>query len=434
MKFIEPRLLKGFRDFLPEDMLLRQKVISIIREIFELHGFLPLETPTLEYLDILSGKYGEEADKLIFHFKDHGERDVALRYDLTVPFARVIAQYQELARPFRRYQIQPVWRADKPQKGRFREFYQCDCDIIGTEDVTAEYEVISVIYDSLKALGFKKFVIKINHRQILNGLLSLTGLEQSYISPLCRSIDKLDKIGTEGVKEELLRNGFSEKSSEKIIKILSSGTTSIIEEIDGITSSISNDAIFQKALTDIKTLFGYFKSAGIPEENYAFDISLARGLDYYTGMVFETVVSEPKIGSITGGGRYDELIGMFAKERIPAVGTSLGLERIIEVIKAFNLLEIPRNVSKALVVNFSEETTEYTVKIAHLLRSNGMGCEIYPEKAKLSKQIKYADKLHIPFVLIAGNEEMADETVLVKILENGTQERIKLQKLPVFLK
>jgi len=434
MSLIEPRLLKGFRDFLPEDMILRQKVISIIRNVFELHGFLPLETPTLEHLDILSGKYGEEGEKLIYKFKDQGERDVAMRYDLTVPLARVIAQYPELPRPFRRYQIQPVWRADKPQKGRFREFYQCDCDIIGVEDITAETEIISSVHDSLKALGFQKFCIKINHREVLNGLLAYAGLEQNFLLPLCRSIDKLDKIGPDGVKDELIQNGFSNAAVARILEMLQVNDPVSAFAMDLVSEKIGKFVKTGSAVLQLRKLFGYLKESGIADEYYKFDISLARGLDYYTGTVFETVVSEPKIGSITGGGRYDELISIFTKEKIPAVGTSLGLERLIEVIKIFELLPVPSSVSKALIVNFSEETTGYAVGVGQLLRANGIPCEIYPEPGKLQKQFKYADKLHIPYVLIRGSEEIADGSVVVKKLADGSQNRIPLENLIEFFK
>lgn len=434
MKHIEPRLLKGFRDFLPEDMILRNKVISIIREVFELHGFLPLETPTLEHLDILSGKYGEEGEKLIYKFTDHGNREIAMRYDLTVPFSRVIAQYPELPRPFRRYQIQPVWRADKPQKGRFREFYQCDCDIVGAEDVTAESEIISVIYHSLKALGFEDFVIKINHRSILNGLLSVTGQDAKFLLPLCRSIDKLDKIGTDGVGNELLQNGFSQASADKILNILTISNTSSNDNMEKAAADLMDNEESRTAMQQLKKLFGLLKASNIHERYYKFDMSLARGLDYYTGTVFETVVNEPKIGSITGGGRYDELIGMFAKEKIHAVGTSLGLERIIEVVKTFNLIEVPKSVSKVLIVNFSDETSDYTSLLANVLRADHIKCEIYPESAKLAKQIKYADRLQIPFVIICGSEEMKERNVLVKKLSDGTQTTVKIDSICDFLK
>jgi histidyl-tRNA synthetase len=431
MSLIEPRLLKGFRDFLPEDMILRQNVISIIRNVFELHGFLPLETPTLEHLDILSGKYGEEGEKLIYKFKDQGERDVAMRYDLTVPLARVIAQYPELPRPLRRYQIQPVWRADKPQKGRFREFYQCDCDIIGVEDITAEAEIISAVFYSLKALGFQKFCIKINHREVLNGLLSYSGLDQSFLLPLCRSIDKLDKIGLDGVKDELIKNGLSNAAAAKILEMLQINDP--VSAMNLVSEKLGKYENAGSAVLQLRKLFVYLKESGIADEYYKFDISLARGLDYYTGTVFETVVSEPKIGSITGGGRYDELISIFTKERIPAVGTSLGLERLIEVIKTFELLPVPASVSKALIINFSEETTGHAIGVGRLLRANGIPCEIYPEPGKIQKQFKYADKLHIPYVLIIGTEEMADESVMVKKLADGSQKRIALTDLVSFI-
>lgn len=434
MSKIEPRLLKGFRDFIPEDMILRNKVISIIKKVFELHGFLPLETPTLEHLDILSGKYGEEGEKLIYKFKDQGDRDVAMRYDLTVPLARVIAQYTDLQRPFRRYQIQPVWRADKPQKGRFREFYQCDCDIIGVEEITAEAEIISAVYDCLKALGFTNFCIKINHREILNGLLSVIGLGEEYLLPLCRSIDKLDKIGIDGVRDELQKNGFSDDAIIKILELMQNDNLDSVSLLKIISEKMGKSAPMESTIDQLRKLFVYLEAAGISEQYFKFDVSLARGLDYYTGIVFETVVSEPKIGSITGGGRYDKLISIFSNERIPAVGTSLGLERLIEVIKAFNLLQINSNIAQVLVTIFSPESIEHAIGISRLLRENNISCEVYPAASKLSKQIKYADKLHIPYVLIIGTEELADESVMIKKMSDGSQKRVPVSDLVSSLK
>jgi histidyl-tRNA synthetase len=433
MKKIEARLLKGFRDFLPSDMLLRNEVIRIIRNVFETHGFLPLETPTLEHLDILSGKYGEEGDKLIFKFRDQGERDVAMRYDLTVPLARVIAQYRDIIKPFKRYQIQPVWRADKPQKGRFREFYQCDVDVLGTASVTADAEIISVIYHSLKALGFEEFLIKINHRKLLNALLKFAELGDDAILPLCRSIDKLDKIGIEDVKNELTSRGFRSEQTEKIFEVLSPGLGDggfSLDETEKLLGAIPEGA---EAINDLKEIISYITSMGVGGDFISFDLSLARGLDYYTGAVFETFVSKPKIGSITGGGRYDELVGMFINEEIPAVGTSLGLERIIDVVKEHELIAVPRTVTRALFANFGGSAGMEAMKIMSGLRSDGIQCEIYPEAIKLGKQFKYADKLGIPFVIIIGDDELAKSEAMVKNMRTGDQTGIKISELSVYI-
>ncbi len=422
---IEPRLLKGFRDFLPEDMLLRNKVIGIIKEVFELHGFLPLETPTLEHLDILTGKYGDEGEKLIFNFKDQGDRDVAMRYDLTVPLARVVAQYQELPKPFKRYQIQPVWRADKPQKGRFREFYQCDVDILGSESRLADAEILSVVYHSLKELGFREFLIKINDRRLLNAMVRYTGKSDDAVVPFCRSMDKLDKIGVDGVKKELQSSGFSSEQIEKVFKVLSPGLEKESFDINEVSKLLAGDDEADAALEDLKKIFSYLDSLGVEKDAYIFDLSLARGLDYYTGTVFETVVTRPKVGSITGGGRYDELVGVFTSQGLPAVGTSLGLERIIEVINEHGFINAGQTVAEALVVNFGDDVSKEGLKLVKILRESGIPSEIYPDSAKLGKQFKYADKMGIPAVLICGTDEITRGTVVVKNMKTGGQEEIK---------
>ncbi|MBN2134436.1 MAG: histidine--tRNA ligase [Acidobacteria bacterium] len=431
---IEPRLLKGFRDILPEDMLLRNEVIKRIRTVFEAHGFLPLETPALEHLDILAGKYGEEGDRLIYKFKDQGERDVALRYDLTVPLARVVAQYQELPKPFKRYQIQPVWRADKPQKGRFREFYQCDVDILGSQSITAEAEILSVVNSSLLNLGFDEFVIRINHRNLLNSILIFSGLGEDALIPVCRSIDKLDKIGPNGVKEELKKSGFSNEHIESIFKLIERKFSSNRDYLDSLKKDLGGIQEAVLALEEMSTLDSYMQAIGIYEKRYQFDISLARGLDYYTGMVFETEISRPKVGSITGGGRYDKLVGMFLKDDIAAVGTSLGLERIIEAVKEFNLVQVPPNSTSVMITNFGNNENLEAFKLLARLRNGGINAELYPDNVKMGKQLKYADKVGIPFVVILGEEEISEGKVKIKKFPEGDQDEISISGLVSYFK
>lgn len=430
---IVPRTLKGFRDFLPEDMLIRQKVIDKIKVVFENHGFLPLETPTLEHLDILSGKYGEEGEKLIFKFTDQGNRDVAMRYDLTVPLSRVVAQYNEIQKPFKRYQIQPVWRADKPQKGRFREFYQCDVDIIGTKSLMADADILSVIYHSLIAIGFKEFKIRINHRSILNSILEYTDIPSEEIFSFCRILDKLDKVEKEKLKEEFIASGFSEKNIDTVYTVLGLNSDQNQNSLSDIKKTLGTTEEGQKAIEELSALLSILESMNIKPEFYELDFTLARGLDYYTGMVFETVVEKPKIGSITGGGRYDELIGMFASEDIPAVGTSLGLERIIEVVKELNLMEVQNCVTEVMICNF-EDTFNSSVTLLSQMRNNGIATELYPESKKLAKQFKYADKMGIPYVIIQGKDELDKGSLQVKNMIDGEQAIIQSSEIISYIK
>ena len=405
MKTIEPKILKGFRDFLPEQMAIRQKIFSIIKNVFQSYGFDPLETPSLEYAKILLEKSGEEANKLIYRFKDQGNRDVALRYDLTVPLSRVIAQYPDIPKPFKRYQIQPVWRADKPQKGRYREFTQCDVDIVGSSSPLADAEIIVIIYDILKKIGFENFIIRINSRQILFSIMQSAGVPQNKTLSVIQSIDKLDKISFEEVKQELITKNIKPEIIEKIFRLI---------------KKAKPDLFLQQVLSLVKKL-------DVPKNFFRFDPVLARGLDYYTGPICEAIIEESKIGSIAGGGRYDKLIGMFTDKDIPACGTTIGIDRIIDVIKELNLWpELSSTTTQVLVTLFDKFFLNQAIEISQMLRSENINTEIYLDfEDGLEKQLKCADKKGIPFAVIFGPEEIQKNTVILKNLKTRTQKEIQ---------
>ena len=406
-KLIEPRTLAGFRDFLPTDMIVRKKVMGILTNIFQKYGFDPLENPTLEYQDILLGKSGAEAEKLMYLFKDPGSRDVGMRYELTVSTARVLAQYPTLPKPFKRYQIQPVWRADKPQKGRYREITQCDIDTFGTTSPLADAEIIAIIYEGLKGIGFKEFTIRINSRQILFQVMANAGISEDKYLTAIQSIDKLDKKTQEEVEKELEAKGFSLKS---------------IKDIFASLKNISpND--------NLKDIFAAVEKLGVTKDYFKFDPILSRGLDYYTGVVFETAVTEPKIGSVTGGGRYDKLIGKFTGQDIAATGTSFGIDRICDVITELNLWpNTPKTSAKVLVTIFSKNLVDKSLEITSLLRENGINAEIYlDQNSKLDKQLKYADQKGIPFAIIIGPDEAAKNLITIKDLNKKMQTTTKLE-------
>lgn len=408
--------LKGFRDFLPEDMVIRQKVISTLKGVFESYGFQPLETPALEYAETLLGKTGEEAEKLFYIFNDPGGRKIGLRYDLTVPVSRVLAQYQnQIPLPFKRYQIQPAWRAENPQKGRYREFTQCDIDTFGSKSPMADAEILAVTYSCLKALGFNKFVIRINSRQVLFDILDKAGIsdKEKQLSAL-RIIDKLDKISEDEVKKELVEKGFEPTTADQFLESI------------------------KKAKPDdnLKELMGYLKLLGVGEEFYRFDPTLVRGLDYYTGVIFETKVEEPKIGSITGGGRYDNLVESLGGPDMPATGSSFGLDRICDCIKELNLWpDLKPTETKVLVSVFSPDLLEISIKTTKILRDQEINAELYLNyEAKLDKQLQYADQKGIPYVVIIGPDEVKKNSVVVKNLKTREQKEVTLEDLPNELK
>ncbi|RQW02366.1 MAG: histidine--tRNA ligase [Calditrichaeota bacterium] len=422
---MKPRIYKGTRDFLPEQMIKRNFVIDTVKDVFEKFGFEPLETPTLELWETLSGKYGDEGDRLTYRFTDRGKREVGLRYDLTVPLARVMAMYPEISKPFKRYQIQPVWRADKPQKGRFREFYQCDIDVIGSSSMLADAEIISAIHEILVILGFRRFEMRINSRKILSGIVQVAGIESEKETEVARSIDKMDKIGREGVRKELKETGFSDKQLNIIFDILDiTGTNR--EKLVETATILKDSESGMMGIQEMSDLFEFLREYNIPEENIHFDLFLARGLDYYTGPIFETVVREPKIGSITGGGRYDRLIGIFSGNDQPATGCSIGLERIVTVMDELGMF--PGNLKtkvQVLVTIFDEGGIHYSISLAGILRQAGIYTELYTGSAKLRGQFGLANDRSIPLVLIAGPDEREKNMVTLKNMMTGEQQTIK---------
>lgn len=411
MAKIKPQTLKGFRDFLPEEMAIRQKVIDTLREVFESYGFEPLETPSLEYSATLLDKYGDEAEKMVYTFKDKGGRDVGLIYDLTVPVSKVLALYsQKIPFPFRRYQIQRIWRAEKPQKGRYREVLQCDVDSFGTSSPLADAEIVAIIYECLRKLNFEKFTIRINSRQVLFKLISDLGIKQKdkQLSVL-RTIDKLDKTSQVKVKKELKEKGLTDKKIEKLLSLIKSA----------------------KPDENLKQLFNYLKWLGVNEKYYQFDPILVRGLDYYTGPVFETYVEKPKIGSISGGGRFDKLISVLGGPDIPATGTTIGLDRICDVIKEKNLMpNLSSTPTEVLVTIFSSEYLEKSIEMTNKFRKSGVNTELYLEpETKLDKQLKYADKKNIPFVIILGPEEIKKKVITLRDMKAKSQKKLSLKQL-----
>ena len=432
---MEPQIPKGFRDFLPERMRLRKRLIAKMTDVFERFGFEPLDTPCLEYAETLLGKYGEEGDRLIYKFQDRGERMVALRYDLTIPLSRVVAMHPEIIKPFKRYHIAPVWRADKPQKGRFREFYQCDIDIIGTTSMYADGELLVITSTVLNELGFKNFIIRINNRKILNAFALKNGIPEDKLPDFLRSLDKLDKTGLEGVFAELTEKGLlSDRLRSSIASLTAEGAASDHEAclalLDGL---VQGHALGQEGVVELRTIHETLKGHDVDPSCYRFDFTLARGLDYYTGPIFETIVTEPKIGSITGGGRYDNLIGLFSKETFPATGTSFGLERLITIMEELGSAEANQPITQVLITQFDPQLMHRNLRIARLLRDAGINTEVYFNPDKLKKQLTYASHKAIPFVTILGPDENSAEKITVKNMTAGTQETLLQTDLAAWL-
>jgi histidyl-tRNA synthetase len=427
MNKITLQILKGTRDFLPAQFILRKKVIEIIARTFERFGFEPMETPAMEYAETLEGKYGEEGDRLIYKFEDRGGRKVALRYDLTVPLARTMAMYQ-VEKPFRRYQIAPVWRADKPQKGRFREFWQCDADIVGSREMWADAEVIAVTYCALKNLGFNEFTIRINNRKLLNGMALYGGVTDKEMAGFFRIIDKAEKAGWDEVKKELASKNFSEKAIEKTIALMVDDTQGDTA-LSRLKTTLAGIPSAQEGIAELEKIQRCLVNLGVEQRNVLFDGSLARGLDYYTGPIFETVIENPRIGSISGGGRFDSLIGMFSGKDVPATGTSLGLERIITVMEELAMLPMTPTVSQVLVTVFARDFFGESLKVASELRSAGICAEVYVNDDKLKKQLDYANKKGIPLVIIIGPDEKEKGEVVLKDMEQKIQATVPRQEL-----
>ena len=408
------------RDFLPAQMILRQRVIETFRGVFERHGFEPIETPVLEYYETLTGNLDDE--KLIYHFEDHGGREVGLRFDLTVPLARFVALHQnELTFPFKRYHIAPVWRADRPQRGRFREFWQCDADIVGSASMLADADVVSVVVECLEAIEIGDFQVRINHRKLLEAVARYAGVDEERAGSVYRSIDKLDKIGAEGVIAELRESGVSDSSAGAIVELVGA-TGSPSELLSQVASTLGDTPGAADALRDLNELFDALAASGVPEERYRFDLSLARGMGYYTGPVYEAVHSEVSIGSLAGAGRYDGLVGRFSKQELPATGISLGIERIFEVLQEQGRQLEARSVTQLLVTVFDREHAGESLRLATELRRAGIRTEVYLEPQRnMGRQLAYADAKGIPLAAVLGPDEIARGVVAIKDLRTQEQ-------------
>lgn len=436
---------KGTRDFAPDVMVKRNYIFSTIRKTFEKFGYMPLETPSMENVETLTGKYGDEGDKLIFKIlnsgdflKDVSEKDFseknlnavaknvsekALRYDLTVPFARFVVMNQNsIAFPFKRYQIQPVWRADRPQKGRYREFYQCDADVVGSDSLINEVELVQIFDEVLSNLKIN-VAIKINNRKILSGVAEAAGVPDKMMD-MTVAIDKLDKIGKDGVVKELQERGFSDDAISKI-SVLFELNKSNEENLAAVSAILQNSETGKKGIEELQYIFDYTKELGLSTAKLEFDVTLARGLNYYTGAIFEVKALDAQMGSICGGGRYDDLTGIFGLPNVSGVGISFGADRIYDVMNELNLFPSSATVStQVLFANFGVAEEKYCMGLLKSLRNAGINAEIYPEASKMKKQFKYADDKAIPYVAIVGESELAAKTVSLKNMKTGEQETI----------
>lgn len=448
---IKPSLPRGMRDFPPEVTVKRNFIFRSIRKTFEKFGFLPLETPSMENLSVLTGKYGDEGDKLLFRVLNSGDyllklenkeqlvsdtnllsskiSDKGLRYDLTVPFARyVVMNRNEIALPFKRYQIQPVWRADRPQKGRYREFYQCDADVIGTNSLICEAEIALMVHEAFSKLGLRDYVLKFNSRKILEGIAEIAG-DSGRVETFFVVLDKLDKIGIEGVKEELSKRDFSKTFIQNLVDIISfSGSNK--DKIEFLKKALKTSDVAKKGIEEIEKVLYYINSLVGEMSEIEFDFNLARGLSYYTGVIFEARALNVKIGSIGGGGRYDNLTGVFGMPDVSGVGFSFGIDRIYDVMDELQLFE-SQNVSttRILITNFEENAEKFTLRILSKIRAAGVNAEIYPDTVKLKKQLNYANKKNIPYVLIIGPDELKKAVCTLKDMGTGDQAELSIEEL-----
>lgn len=442
---------KGTRDFAPEVMVRRNYIFGVIRSAFERYGYLPLETPSMENLSTLTGKYGEEGDQLIFKVLNNGDYlkdaddaalsqrdskklsfsicDRALRYDLTVPFARfVVMNHNQLVLPFKRYQIQPVWRADRPQKGRYREFYQCDADVVGSNSLINEVELIQIFDEVLTKLGLPDFSIKINNRKILSGMAEVANASDKMMD-MTIAIDKLDKIGADGVAKELREKGFNDNQLDIINGVLTlKGSNS--DKVDQIERLLGSSEIAQKGIAELRFILSRVEAVGLERGKLELDLTLARGLNYYTGAIFEVKANGVQMGSICGGGRYDDLTGIFGVPGLSGVGISFGADRIYDVMNELNLFPAEIGATtKVLFANFGEQEEMFILPVLRDLRKAGVNAEIYHEAAKMKKQFKYADDKRIPFVAIIGADEMANGQVSLKNMQSGDQTTMAIADL-----
>lgn len=442
MAQFEAKTLKGFRDFLPDAMAPRQAMLRVIEATFERQGFVPLSTPALEYAETLTGKYGDEGDKLLYKFQDHGEREVALRYDLTVPLARVVAQHRnDLQLPLRRYQVASVWRADKPQRGRFREFMQCDADIVGPYTALADAEVLCTGLAVLRSLGIEGAMLHLNHRDLLFSFLQAAGVDDPDQQLKCiRAVDKLDKIGQAGVTAEIVREcGLTDEQAAKAIAPFlaaeaTGGAESEFARIRAFFQQELTAAALESALSAVarlETVLGLVTAAGFGAM-IQFDRSVARGLDYYTGVIYETRLTDPRvagIGAVMSGGRYDHLIGMFSRDEIPAVGISLGLDRLLAALVELGLIPGGQGTTPVCVTVFSADQAGTSLQVAQLLRDAGLRVEVDTQGGKLGKQLERAAKRGNVLAVVLGPDEVAAGEAVLKDLRKGEQLKVKIAEL-----
>ncbi|MDC0466289.1 histidine--tRNA ligase [bacterium] len=448
----KPSIPKGTRDFSSIEVSKRNYIMDIMRTSFKNYGYQPIETPSFEKSETLMGKYGEEGDRLIFKILNSGDflkktdaaflneknslkvtssiSEKALKYDLTVPFARYVVQHQnDLTFPFKRSQIQPVWRADRPQKGRFREFYQCDADVVGSKSLWQEVELIQLYDDVFNQLNLEGVVIKLNNRKVLSGIAEVIGAEDKLID-FTIALDKLDKIGEEGVKTEMLQKGITEEALEKLKPLLGLKGTPV-EQLVALKEILSTSVTGLKGIEELEFIYEAFQTLILKTANLEFDLTLARGLNYYTGAIVE--VSPPKevqLGSIGGGGRYDDLTGIFGLKEMSGVGISFGLDRIYLVLEELNLFPFAVLANtKVLFINFGDKESLYAMQAMATLRKNNIACELYPDSTKMGKQMSYADKRSIPFVILAGEKEINSQSFTLKNMKSGEQSECSIQQL-----
>lgn len=452
----KPAIPKGTRDFLPHEVAKRNHIYTTLKNVFAKYGFGPIETPSFELSRTLLGKYGDEGDRLVFRILNSGEKvkkadlkaleedrlpsfvnslsEKALRYDLTVPFARFVVQHQnELTFPFKRYQIQPVWRADRPQHGRYQEFYQCDCDVVGSDSLWHEVELVQIFDEGLTNLGLPGFTIAINNRKILSGIAEVCG-ESDKLIDITVAIDKLDKIGLEKVLEELQGKGVSDDALSKLQPLfqMQGSNEDLLSQLDAY---LQTSEIGKKGVEELRWVLDKVNALGLQRADLKVDVTLARGLNYYTGAIFEVKAHDVKMGSICGGGRYDDLTGLFGLKNMSGVGISFGADRIYDVMQTLDLF--PKDTEKSvdvLFVNFGDKEADRAMTLLHQLRKDGLSGELYPKSTKLQKQMKYANDKNIPFVVLIGEQELQDGTVVVKNMESGEQISCKPEDLKKHLK
>jgi histidyl-tRNA synthetase len=446
----KPSIPKGVRDFGPDKMVKRNYIFQTIKTVFQKFGFLPIETPTMENLSVLTGKYGDEGDQLLFKILNSGDfladvknddldlgykkvtnkiAEKGLRYDLTVPFARyVVMNRNEITFPFKRYQIQPVWRADRPQKGRYREFYQCDADVVGTNSLLCEAEIVLMIDEVLTNLKISDFTIKINNRKVLTGIAEAIG-EHGKEAIICVAIDKLDKIGEDGVVKELKERGIADSAIAQLMPIIALEGDNLTK-ITRLREILSSTPVGLAGLDELSKVFDYLTSFTIQNATLEFDIALARGLSYYTGCIFEVKANGVQMGSISGGGRYDNLTGMFGLPDVSGVGFSFGVDRIYDVLEELQLFPADQQTTtKVLIAAFDEEAEKYSLKLLQQLRSQGINAELYPEQAKIKKQMSYADGKNIPYVILVGSDEVSSGLLTFKDMITGEQQKVLIDQI-----